>query len=150
MGDHHKIKLAAVLDFNKCTGVDRSDQMPSYYSFESKTIKCWKKLFFHLFDLVVVNAHILHNKTSKKNISLEVFYERVAEGLLASVRMEIQMQDQTSSPAGRLLGKDHFLYSIPVTCLTGGRISVLMLRVCRDKQASDQENCEEMRYSVLP
>jgi hypothetical protein len=64
---HHKIKPAAALDHNKYkTGVDRSDQMLSYYSFERKTVKWWKKLFFHLFDLVVVNSHILHNKTSKK------------------------------------------------------------------------------------
>ena len=55
---HHNIKPAAVLDYNKYkTGVDRSDQMLSYYSFERKTIKWWEKLFFHLFDLVVVNAH---------------------------------------------------------------------------------------------
>jgi len=67
MGAHHKIKPAAVLDYCKHkTGVDRSDQMLSYYAFESKTIKWWKKLFFHLFDLVVLNAHILHNKMSKK------------------------------------------------------------------------------------
>ena len=37
---HRKIKPAAVLDYNKYkTGVDRSDQMLSYYSFERKTIK---------------------------------------------------------------------------------------------------------------
>jgi len=34
-GAYHKIKPAAVLDHNKYkTGVDRSDQMLSYYSFE--------------------------------------------------------------------------------------------------------------------
>jgi len=39
-GTHRKIKLAVVLDYNKYeTGVDRSDQMLSYYSFERKTIK---------------------------------------------------------------------------------------------------------------
>ena len=48
---HRKIKPAAVLDYKYKTGVDRSDQMLSYYSFERKTIKWWKKLFFHLFDL---------------------------------------------------------------------------------------------------
>jgi len=73
-GAHHKIKPAAVLAYNKYkTGVDRSDQMLSYYSFERKTMKWWKKLFFHLFDLAVVNAHILHNKTSNKKMSLEIF-----------------------------------------------------------------------------
>jgi hypothetical protein len=54
-GAHYKIKPSAVFDYNKYkTGVDRSDQMLSYYSFATKTIKWWKKLFFHLFDLAVV------------------------------------------------------------------------------------------------
>ena len=80
-GAHHKIKPAAVLDYKKYkTGVDRSDQMLSYYSFERKTIKWWEKLFFHLFDLVVVNAHILHNKTSKKKVGnfLRKSHRRIA------------------------------------------------------------------------
>jgi hypothetical protein len=56
-----------MLDYSKCKSVvDRSDQMLSYYSFERKMIKRWKKLFFHMFDLAVVSAHILHTKTSKK------------------------------------------------------------------------------------
>jgi hypothetical protein len=36
------------------------------------------------------------------------FYEKVAEGLLASAGTEPQVQGQTSSPAGRLIGRDHF------------------------------------------
>ena len=88
--------------------------MLSHYLFERKTIKCWTTLFLHLFDLVVVNAHILHNKTSKKKMPLEFFYEKVAEGLLASAGMEIQVQGQSSSPAGRLVGRDHSVYRIPV------------------------------------
>jgi hypothetical protein len=67
-----------------------------------------KKLSFHLSDLVVVSAHILHNKTSKKKMSLEIFHEKFAERLLASAGTEIQVQDQTSSPAGRLVGKRPF------------------------------------------
>jgi hypothetical protein len=65
--------------------------MLAYYSFERKIIKCWKKLFFHLFNLVVVIAHILHNKISKK-MSLEIFYEKVADQLLASAGTDIQVQ----------------------------------------------------------
>jgi hypothetical protein len=74
-----------------------------------------EKLFFRVFDLVVVNAHILHNKTSKQKISLEIFYEKVAKGLLASAGTKIQEQGETSSPAGRLIGRDHFLYRVPAT-----------------------------------
>jgi len=51
-----------------------------------------EKIFFHLFDLVAVSAHILHNTTSAKKVSLEIFYEKVAEGFLASAGTEIQVQ----------------------------------------------------------
>jgi hypothetical protein len=34
-------------------------------------------------DLVVVNAQILHNKSSKKNTSLDIFYEKVTERHIA-------------------------------------------------------------------
>jgi hypothetical protein len=94
------IKPAAVSVYKYKTGVDRSDQMLSYYSFERKTRKWWEKLLFHLFDLVIVNAHIFHNKTSKKKVSLEVFYEKVAKGLLAYAGTGIEVQGQTSSNAG--------------------------------------------------
>jgi hypothetical protein len=56
----------------------------------------------------VANVHILHNKASKKKMSLEIFYEKVAERLLASAGTEMQVQGQTSSPADRLVGRDHF------------------------------------------
>jgi len=58
--------------------------------------------FFTLFNLVVVSAHILHNKTNKKKMSLEIFYEKVTEGLVASAGMETQVQGQSSSPAADL------------------------------------------------
>jgi hypothetical protein len=73
-GAHHKIK-PAVLDYKY--SAERSDQMLSHYSFERNT-KLWKKLFFHLLDLAEVNAQILRNKSSKKNTSLEIFYDKEA------------------------------------------------------------------------
>jgi len=60
-------KQTMLLDYNKYkTGEDRLDQMLSYYSFERKMIKWWKKLFLHLCDLAVVSAHILHTKTNQR------------------------------------------------------------------------------------
>jgi hypothetical protein len=72
----HKIKPAAVLDYKY--NEERSDQMLSHYSFE-RTTKLWRKLFVHLLDLVVVSAQMLHNKSSEKNTSLEIFYEKFAQ-----------------------------------------------------------------------
>jgi hypothetical protein len=61
------------------------------------------------------NAYILHNKSSKEKMSLEIFYEKVAEGLLSSAYTEIQALGQTSCTAGHLVGTNHFLYRIPAT-----------------------------------
>jgi hypothetical protein len=94
----------------------------------------WKKLFLNLFDLVVVNAHILHNKSSRKNMSLEIFYEKFAAVLLASDGTEIQVQGQTSSPAGRLVGRDHSVYSIPATHAKLEGKSQLSFLVSAEKQ----------------
>jgi hypothetical protein len=109
----------------------------------------WKKLFLHLFDLVVVNAHILHDKSSKKNMSLEIFYEKVTKVLLTSDGMEIQVWGQTSSPAGRLKGRDHSVYSIPVTHAKLEGISQLSFLVNVEEQAPDRENCKDMDFNVL-
>jgi hypothetical protein len=57
-GGHQKTKPSAVLDNNRYKiGMDKSDQMLSYYFFQRKSVKWWKKLFFHIFDLALVNAH---------------------------------------------------------------------------------------------
>jgi hypothetical protein len=81
----------------------------------------------------VVSAHILHNKTSKKKMSLEIFYEKVAEELLSSASAEIQVQGQTSSPAGRLVGRGHFLYRIPVTRAKVEGTSQRSCHVCAER-----------------
>jgi maltodextrin utilization protein YvdJ len=120
--------------------------MLSYYTFASKTVIWWKKLFLHLFNLAAVNAYILHNKSSKEKMSLEIFYKKVAKGLLASADMEIQALRQTSSPHGRLVGTDHFLYGIPATQAT---LKGKTQHSCRKRQAPDRENCDEIHYNVL-
>jgi hypothetical protein len=65
---YHKIKPAAVWR-----------EQTKFLHISGKAIKLWKKIFLHLFDLVVVNVHILHNKSRKKNMSREIFYENVAK-----------------------------------------------------------------------
>ena len=66
-------------------------------------------------------------------MSLEIFYEKVAEGLLASACTEIQVQGQSSSPAGRLVGRDHFLYRIPATHAKLEGKSQRSCRVCAER-----------------
>ena len=53
-----KEKPMAVDDYNRhMGGVDKSDQMLGYYFFTRKAVKWWKKVYFHLLSLALVNAH---------------------------------------------------------------------------------------------
>ena len=53
-------------------GVDLSDQMMNSYPIERKRLKTWyKKMWIHLANSCVFNAHILHKKKGGKLTSLE-------------------------------------------------------------------------------
>ena len=39
-------------------GADKGDQLMSYYGFSHRTVKWWRRAFFHLFENAIVNAYI--------------------------------------------------------------------------------------------
>ena len=41
-------------------GVDKGDQLISYYGFSHRTVKWWRRVLFHLFENAIVNAYILY------------------------------------------------------------------------------------------
>jgi len=54
------IKPQIVVDYNHHMGyVDKGDRMAETYSIKCRTWKWTKKLFFHLFDLAILNSYIL-------------------------------------------------------------------------------------------
>ena len=55
-----KLKPVVVHDYNQ--GVDKLDQIASYYSFLHKSVKWWRKVFFWLLEVAVINAFIIHKK----------------------------------------------------------------------------------------
>ena len=46
------------------SGVDMTDQFLQCYSFLHQSVKWSKKFFVHCFNMVILNAHILHKKYS--------------------------------------------------------------------------------------
>ena len=57
-------KPEVVAEYNQfMLGVDKIDQMMSYYSFVRKSIKWWRKVFFWLLDMSVVNSFIIYRHT---------------------------------------------------------------------------------------
>jgi len=47
------------------SGVDRLDQMISYYPFTRKTVKWHKKVFFYLVEIAIHNAYVAHKLLSR-------------------------------------------------------------------------------------
>ena len=47
-------------------GVDCNDQLLKYSAFNRRTLKWWKKVFFRLLNVAMVNSYVLHCEWSKK------------------------------------------------------------------------------------
>ena len=55
------MKPEVIYEYNTYMGgVDKSDQLLSYYPFTHRTLKWWKRAFFHLLELAMVNAYIMY------------------------------------------------------------------------------------------
>jgi hypothetical protein len=61
--------------------------------------------------------------------------------LLASDITEMQVQGQTNTTAGRLVGRDHSIYSIPATHSKLVGKSKHSFLVSAEKDVSDSESC---------
>jgi hypothetical protein len=113
--DHEVLKPKSVVSYNKSkAGVDKHDQMASYYPFKRKSVKWWKKVFFWLFQLGIVNAHKyykLSNPSSK--MSLAKYIQNIAHGL-SSVKEDVQTPPTASEPRRNVVG-NHFPLRIPPT-----------------------------------
>jgi hypothetical protein len=80
--------------------------------FLKKVCEVVEMLFFHLCNLALVNAHILCQKGIRQKTRLYKFLEKMAEGPVSNVGMEVVKQPWESS-VGQFLSRDHFAFRIP-------------------------------------
>lgn len=77
------VKPIVILNHNKnMGGVDLTDMLLSSTESVRKTIKWYKKVFFHLLDLSVLNSHILFKQVTGKKLPLKNFIENLIEQLI--------------------------------------------------------------------
>lgn len=77
-----KTKPLAIARYNdNMSGIDRADQMISYYSCPRKTIRWYKKVIFHLFDIAIWNAFYLYKNYVKK-VEFVEFRDLIIRSLL--------------------------------------------------------------------
>ena len=65
-------------------GVDNGDQLLSYYEYSHRTLKWWRRGFFHLLDVAIVNAYIMYLSTpcSGRRLTHKEFRLQLAQELL--------------------------------------------------------------------
>ena len=66
------------------SGVDISNQYMAFHVNLHKSMKWSRKLFFHLFNMLLLNAFILNKKYGKTKLSKDDFLEHIANYLLES------------------------------------------------------------------
>jgi len=78
-----------VMDNNHPMGyVDEGDRMANSYSTSRRTFKWTKKLFFHLFDLAILNSYIFRSSCGGKKVSHRDFRFTLVRNMLAYVGTE--------------------------------------------------------------
>ena len=63
-------------------GVVLSNQQISYYELNSKIYKWWKRIFFHLLDISIVNSYILYKKYNKSAITQKTFRLEIVKSII--------------------------------------------------------------------
>ena len=130
------LKPKAVEQYNKYMGgVDKLDQFLAYYGFSRRTFKWWRKAFFSLLDIAIINAYILYfhsHQTGRKlthlqfrvQLAKELLHEashQVGESLGSQSSMSSLSHSQSSlshsqsslSPSARLTER-HFPDKVPL------------------------------------
>ena len=132
-------KPECIVRYNEMMGgVDRNDQLVKYYTFARKVMKVWKKQFFYMLNLMVLQGYILYQKytTDTPKLSHYEFRLETIRDLITSSRSiesrphHSQRPSSTDSePLMRLLGR-HFPSYIPQT--TQKKHPQRKCVVCRD------------------
>ena len=99
VGTSEKKKPVAVHDYTQnMAGVDRSDQMMAYHPLRRRTLKWWKKVFFHLLTLTVIQSQILYNKAGRgRHLPLRDFIIDLGSSL-AKLYFQDRGQDENKAP----------------------------------------------------
>ena len=71
-------------------GVDRLDQRMAYYQFTRKSVRWWRKVFFWMVEVVVVNSYILYSKhtDSHRKLTHKEFRRELVLALCQPLRDE--------------------------------------------------------------
>ena len=93
-----KEKPVVVVDYNKyMLGVDKLDQLCSYYSFLHKSVKWWRKVFFWLLEVGVVNSYVIHKEQCAKQGKQQITHLGYRRALIDSLTEPLRRVSSVNS-----------------------------------------------------
>lgn len=116
-----KVKPKCIISYNaNMGGVDRSDMMLSSVECVRKSVKWYKKVYFHLLDLTLLNAHALYVSLTRKKITLSKFQHMLIKEILEHYHQPSDEQPRSgrrsaASDSPLRLTARHFITTTPPT-----------------------------------
>ena len=88
-------------------GVDLSDQKTAFYNPDRKSSKWWRRVFYKVLMIAVVNSWILFQEATRRGTPLITFLIRLAEGLIEAGKLKASVKRRPfhSKPSRRFLTK---------------------------------------------
>jgi hypothetical protein len=87
-----------IRDYNlNMGGIDTADKSIYHLSCSRQTTRYWKKIFFNLLDISILNAFLLYKQNTDKPLSRRDFIVSVVEDLVSDSIQEISSTPSTSS-----------------------------------------------------
>ena len=145
-GERAKMKPITVIEYNKNMGVvDQCDMQMSFTESTRKAMKWYKKLFFHLLDVVVFNAYILFKAVKQEEIQLQEFQLQVIKQLANKYAIPSKVAARPRNQCFLRLIDRHFVTPI-VEKNRGNAMFVSTLFVNSKKQKKHGMN---VKYAML-
>ncbi|KAL0830037.1 hypothetical protein ABMA28_003495 [Loxostege sticticalis] len=110
------LKPKVVHEYNKyMKGVDRKDQMLSYYSCYNKSTRWYKKIIIHVMQVMMLNAYMMYNNQQRQaNLDTSDFYDFRVNVVRQLVNADRQTYKQTSNPRNsRGVSSIHWPVNLP-------------------------------------
>lgn len=81
-------------------GVDRGDQLLTYYGYPHRTVKWWRRAFFFLVDAAIVNSYIMYCMANRegRRFTHEQYRVELARDLLKAANTQLPSTDTPHGP----------------------------------------------------
>ena len=102
------MKPLCIIEYNQyMSGVDRLDQMISYYPFTRKTMKWPKKVFFYLLEVSLWNSFVIYKaKNPQAKLNLRSFHLKVIEKLCQISNYDSSSSSDDEAPPAKVPRND--------------------------------------------